>query len=186
MFSYFRLLTHCSSLANVLGMSDVAVSTERRITPRWNKLTSSWNTEKSISSQVLCGWTEIDWCCIYIHIGDTMMAMGSLWILMCETLLTAFNFRVERCCRYRDRSVSYWIYEENSNGIPEKMCNEAYYNVCLARDIIGKFIRGALDGLDLHNFYTLKKYMQNLVEKLRSKRLGSYQWLLIGFHLFFD
>jgi hypothetical protein len=66
------------------------------------------------------------------------------------------------------------------------MCNEAYYNVYLARDIIGMFIRGALDGLDLHNFYTLKKYMQNLVEKLRSNRLGSYQRLLIGFHKFFD
>jgi hypothetical protein len=69
------------------------------------------------------------------------------------------------------------------------MRNEKYYNVYVARDITGMFIRGALDILDLHNFYTLKKYIQNLVEKPSSKRPGSYtdfDWVSLKAPNFFD
>jgi hypothetical protein len=102
------------------------------------------------------------------------MAVGSLWILVYETLLTACNFRVGRCCGYRGRSLSYWICEENSNGMLEKKCVMRRLIMCIEREILqGCSYEGSLDGLDLLRSYTLKKCMQNLVEKHSCKN-----WIL--------
>ena len=175
-FTFSPLVT--SKCSWVVRRSCIKMYRECGITPRWSKLVQHWEVHKQ-SSSVWLSWNTIDVEYILV-IPWWQWAVRGFWC-------------TKHCWQL---AISEWngvVGTETGHSVTESMrktvrgcrkkCVMRRLIMCIEREILqGCSYKGAVDGLDLLPSYTLKKCIQNLVEKPRNKRLVSSHLLFIGFH----